>query len=79
MTPQVLGLSIHSCACPSGWADPETAAVSADDDLRQRRRILLTALTVLRFRYPDGAEPEMVRLLRSWLHGWPGIAASSPG
>ena len=42
------------------------------DDLLRRRRILLVMLTTLAFRYPPGAEPELVRLLRGWLDGWPG-------
>jgi hypothetical protein len=42
-------------------------------DLRRRRRILLIILTTLSWQYPPGAEPELVRLLRGWLGGWPGI------
>jgi hypothetical protein len=42
-------------------------------DLRRRRRILLVMLTTLSWRYQPGAEPELIRLLRGWLSGWPGI------
>ena len=42
-------------------------------DLRCRRHILLTMLTTLAIRYPPGREPELVRRLRGWLDGWPGI------
>src|SRR5262249_13929420 len=42
-------------------------------DLQRRRHILLTMLTTLAIRYPPGREPELVRLLRGWLDGWPGV------
>jgi DNA/RNA endonuclease G (NUC1) len=42
-------------------------------ELRHRRRILLVTLTTLSWRYPPGGEPELVRGLRAWLGGWPGI------
>jgi hypothetical protein len=43
------------------------AAGTRPDDLSRRRRVLLVTMTVLRFRYPESAEPAMVRLLRGWL------------
>jgi len=55
------------------------AARASHDDLLRRQRVLLVALTVLRFRYPEGEEPEMVRLLRGWLGGWPGDRAHHDG
>jgi hypothetical protein len=55
------------------------AARASHDDLLRRRRLLLVTLTVLRFRYPEGAEPELVRLLRGWLGGWPGIGRITTG
>jgi hypothetical protein len=30
-------------------------------------------LTVVSFRYEPGPVPEMDRLLRGWLEGWPGL------
>ncbi len=42
-------------------------------DLERRRHILLTMLTAAAFRYPPGAEPELIRLLRGWLDSWPGV------
>jgi hypothetical protein len=48
-------------------------AVMAEFDLRRRRRILLVMLTTLAWRYLLGAEPEMIRPLRGWLGGWPGL------
>ena len=47
--------------------------------LRQRRRILFTMLTVLTFRYPGGHEPALIPALRSWLSGWPGIGRITLG
>jgi hypothetical protein len=42
-------------------------------DLQRRRRILLVMLTAASFRYEPGPVPELVRLLRGGLDGWPGI------
>jgi hypothetical protein len=42
-------------------------------DLAQRRRILFTMLTALRFRYPPGHEPPLIAALHQWLGGWPGV------
>ncbi len=42
-------------------------------ELQRRRHLMLTMLTALAFRYPPGREPELVRCLRGWLDGWPGI------
>ena len=56
-----------------------TGAAGTGPDLRQRRRLLLVTLTALQFRYPEGAEPEMVRLLRGWLGGWPGLGRITTG
>jgi hypothetical protein len=44
----------------------------ATDPLAQRAHVLFTMLTVLDYRYPSG-EPALIRALRTWLGGWPGI------
>src|SRR5262245_49628878 len=41
--------------------------------LAQRRRVLLTRLTTLGFRYPPGREPPVIACIRQYLGGWPGV------
>jgi hypothetical protein len=49
------------------------AARASHDDLLRRR--LPVTLTALQFRYPPGAEPELIGWLTRWLGGWPGIGS----
>jgi hypothetical protein len=55
------------------------AAGARPDDQRQRRRLFLVTLTALQFRYPPGAEPELIGWLKRWLGGWPGIGRITIG
>src|SRR5262249_30209267 len=41
--------------------------------LAHRRRVLLTMLTTLGFRYPPGREPPVITGIRQYLGGWPGV------
>jgi hypothetical protein len=55
------------------------AAGARPEDQRQRRRLFLVTLTALQFRYPPGAEPELIAWLSRWLGGWPGIGRITTG
>ena len=41
--------------------------------LAQRRRLLFTMVTTLRFRYRQGREPVVITGIREYLGGWPGV------
>jgi hypothetical protein len=45
----------------------------------QRRGLFLVTLTALQFRYPPGAEPDLITWLKRWLGGWPGIGRITTG